>query len=235
MTGFDSQQRIGSLESCMTKRLSTKAGRNPDPPLSDRERILITIIQNLYLNRDTPSDTWSSEPYRYKNGNGYRTHFAPWKKPEPGDLVMAFTGMVSRWKIGWYVKKMDDDEGAVIREIGSQSLCNYSNEIFYPIRGLRTTELLEQDEYKFYIKVLKAFQFGDEYVYRFNDIKFESGIAIITIRERFGGVDGESVPFDIRIPWTKSMSINSILTTMEEQGYGYRSFSSRGPYGWGIP
>lgn len=218
----------------MTKRLPKKAGRNPNPSLTDRERILMTIIENLYHSQGVAiNNTWSSEPYQYKNG-GYRVHFAPWKKPEPGDLVLASTGNVSRWKIGWYIKKMDGDEGAVIREIGTKCLCNYSNESFYPIIGLRTIETLEQDERKFYIKVLKAFQLADEYVYKFNNITFESGIAIISVRERFGGMGEESVPFDIRIRWTKSMNINSILTTMEEQGYGYRSFSSRGPYGWGI-
>lgn len=212
----------------MAKRLTRKPGRSVDPPLSDRERILMIIIEGLsssaMLARHDVRE-WNSEGYRRIGGDGYYVHFAPWRKPEKGDLVLAKTGFVSRWKIGWFVEKQAD--GALIREIGSDKLCNYGNESFEPIVGLDgDLRLLEGDRYQFLVKVYKAFARGDEYIYRFGGLRFDGDDAVITIREVFGGLGKPSVPFEARMHWTKRTSVAAILKAMREAGYGTKDFRS---------
>jgi hypothetical protein len=210
----------------MAKRLTRKAGRSVDPPLSDRERILMVIIDQLSTTQTLARPSrmaWSSDEYKDHSGSYHYVHFAPWKEPSPGDLVLAQSGHVSRWKVGWYVEKQSD--GALIREIGSDKLCNYGNESFRPIVGLENDlRLLEGDRYQFLIKVYKAFARGDEYIYRFGGLRFDANDAVITIREVFGGLGKPSVPFEARIQWAKRTSVAAILKVMREAGYGTRDF-----------
>ncbi len=197
--------------------------------LTDRERILMTIIDRLsgtfMLMRGSVS-YFGPEAYTTPS-LGTLVHFANYAEPKPGDLVLAKTGHVSEWKIGWYVKKrLGSLGGAVIREIGSERLCNYDNESFVPIYGLDPITLLEGDKRAFYVKVVKAFRRGDEYVYRFGGIRFEGQEACITIREVFGGAlaGGGSQPFDVRLVWNKRMSVKRILEAMRAGGYGTHKF-----------
>ena len=220
----------------MTKRMSRKAGRSIDRPLTDRERILMTIIDRLsstmMLRAHPPHLNWSSDYYKSDDGGIGYVHFAPWKKPEPGDLVLANTGHVSEWKIGWYVEKADGIGGAVIREIGTDRLCNYGNESFTPILGMAPLALLESDQRSFYVKVQRAFAKGDEYLYRFGGLRFDGAEAVITIREAFGGLGAPTVPFEVRLPWTKRTPIAAILKAMRDAGYGTKDFR---PEGWMPP
>jgi hypothetical protein len=210
----------------MAKRLTKKPGRSVDPPLSDRERILMVVIDALSTTQTLARPgrfCWSSDEYKDTTGDRHYVHFAPWKEPAPGDLVLAQTGNISRWKVGWYVQKQSD--GALIREIGSDKLCNYGNESFRPIVGLENDlRLLEGDRYQFLVKVYKAFARGDEYLYRFGGLRFDGEDAVITIREAFGGLGGPSQPFDARIRWDKRTSVAAILKAMRDAGYGTRDF-----------
>lgn len=204
-----------------------KAGRNVAPPLSDRERILMTIIDRLASTQILMPGSvhrWGPEAFTTPS-LGTLVHFANYAEPKPGDLVLAKTGHVSEWKIGWYVeKRFGTFGGAVIREIGSERLCNYDNESFVPIVGLDPISLLESDQRQFYVKVLHAFRKGDEYVYRFGGLRFEGPEAVITIREVFGGMGKPSQPFDIRMVWNKRTSAKTILAAMRAGGYGTKEF-----------
>jgi hypothetical protein len=218
----------------MSKQLPKKAGRAVDPPLTDRERILMTVIDRLSSTQTLrgPRSSWSSE--YYKDGtDGYYVHFAPWKEPEPGDLVLARTGHVSPWKVGFYVEKRAGGwAGAVIREIGSDLLCNYDNESFVPIIGIDPISLLEGDRRQLYVKILKAFRRGDELCYRFGGLRFEQDSAIVRIREYHGGFGNESIPFEVSFKWSKRMSVASVLKALKDGGYGTKSFR---PPGWKPP
>jgi hypothetical protein len=198
---------------------------NPDI-LSDRERILMRIIEQLSSTQlmRSRNRSWSSVDYADTSG-GHYVHFAYWDDPKPGDLVLAKTGPLSPWKIGFYVEPLSGDfGGAVIREIGSERLCNYTNESFVPIVGLSTIDLLESEQRQFYYKVLKAFHRGDEYLYRFGGIRFKDNVATVTIRERWGGLGADSVPFTVDIEMRKRMAIKAILAKLREGGYGTKSF-----------
>jgi hypothetical protein len=213
--------------------MKRKAGQSINPPLSDRERILMVIIDQLSTSQTLAHPdrrTWSSESYRDGAGDRYYAHFAPWKKPVAGDLVLARTGNVSRWKVGWYVEQQSGYECHVIREIGSDKLCNYGNESFVPIVGLEgDLRLLEGDRYRLLQKIYRAFAKGDEYMYRFGGLTFDGDEAVLRVRESHGGFGNDSVPFEIRFKWTKRMSVAAILQAMRDGGYGTKSFR---PPGW---
>lgn len=214
------------MGSARGKRLTKKSGQAVETPLSDRERILMTIISQLATTQTLrgPRNSWSSEHYRDSDDRHF-VHFAAWKTPKAGDLVLAKTGHVSPWKVGFYVEPLPGSfGGAVIREIGSNKLCNYANESFEPIVGLHEIELLEGDRRAFYVKVMKAFRRGDEYLYRFGGLKFTGDEAVIGVREAHGGLRNESVPFEVRIHWNKRMAVSKILEAMRAQGYGTKSF-----------
>ena len=208
-----------------------KAGRDvARAGLSDRERILMAIIDRLSatftLAPACRNRGWSSDGFKDSYGSEY-VHFAPWDKAKPGDLVLAKTGHVSEWKVGWYVEPLPGSYGgAVIREIGTNRLCNYGNEDFCPIRGLDSITLLEGDKRQFYAKVMTAFRKGDEYVYRFGGLTFEGNEAVIGVREVFGGAlsGAGSEPFYVRLVWSKKTSVKAILAAMRAGGYGTHKF-----------
>ncbi len=207
--------------------------RKTNPPqFTDRERILTTVIERLssaaiLCPRGSP---YNEASWKDASFNCTHTHFALYRKSQKGDLVIGRTGSISSWKIGFYVEPLGDTlGGAVIRDIGSARLCNYSNEEFTPIVGLTKTQLLEGDAYKMYAKVLQAFRKGGEYSYRFGGVDFhEDATVTIWVREVFGGRlsnrDADSQPFAVKMPWTKKTSVKAILATMREQGYGTRKF-----------
>ena len=196
--------------------------------MTDRERILTTIVDQLCstLLLAPGCRGYEKESFRdsMRSDASYYVHFAHYRDPEPGDLVLARTGGVCEWKVGWYIEKRDDLGGAVIREIGSDRLCNYGNESFVPIVGLGSLSLLEGDKYEFYVKVLRAFGRCNEYLYRFCGLRFECKEAVVTVREAFGGLGKESNPFDVRMVWSKRKSIKNILQVLRAGGYGTKSF-----------
>ena len=195
--------------------------------MNDKERILMEVLnrlsltQTLCLRGDTETKFKNpSDGYEYVHFGAYDDR--PVKK---GDLVLACTGNVSDWKVGW-VHEVVSRDTCVIREIGSNRLCNYSNERFTRIVGMPEESIYEGDEYIFQQKVMRAFGKGDEYFYRYGGVDFlENRTARIWIREVFGGmIHGGSVPFSCDMKWDKRTSVKKILETMRENGYGTRKF-----------
>jgi hypothetical protein len=206
-----------------------KNGRKQNKTMTDKERIFANIINQLSFTQMLchGGDGYRSETYRDGRGREY-VHFANSEKPVVGDLVLAKTGFVSEWKIGFYHQELCD--GAVIREIGTGRLCNYTNESFVPIRGMSRIDLLEGEDYQFYRRVLLAFGKGREYNYRFSNIVFhEGGLVSVFVREAFGGFrrDCESIPFEIKFEWNKKMTVKRILEVLREGGYGTKEFETK--------
>ena len=196
--------------------------------MNDKERILMQIIQGLRTAESLARPNlrgWEAGDVAYDDGyGGQYVHFAPWVGDEelkPGELVMCQTGNISDWKIGFVVRRIEYGR-CLIREIGSDRTCDYSNERFIPIRGLSPTELLEGDDYQFYLKVLKAFDRGDEFWHRFGGVDITGRHATILVRERYGGIKYKSgtKPFPIEMDWTPKTTIKAILEAMREGGYG---------------
>lgn len=208
--------------------MGKKHGRQAEAStLNDRERILSILVRQLattQLLMGRRADGYRSESYRDRDQH-YYVHFAYDQKPVQGDLVVAKTGFVDRWTIGWYVEPLPSTMGgAVIREIGTDVLCNYANESFVPVRGMSPLDLFEGEQREMLSKVYAAFRRGDEYPYRFGGLRFEGQVAVITVREVFGGLGQPSTPFEVRVSYTKRTSVAAILRAMREGGYGTRSF-----------
>ena len=194
--------------------------------ISDKERILTAVIKGL---RTSSVLCWRGDPFSEaswsNSSGGMYVHFAHYREPIRGDLVIGQTGKTDTWNIAFYEEFADPSIGLhVIRHIDTGQLCNYSNESFTPIVGLSYTELLVGEKRKAYGKVMGAFARGCEYQYRFGGIKINDADMTITIREVFGGYGEPSQPFDITMPWTPKTTIKTILAAMRAGGYGTKSF-----------
>lgn len=208
------------------KRTKRK-GQSDSPDITDRERILSLVINGLMstalLKRG--GDVHCEQSWQDRDGHTY-VHFAYYRKPVHGDLVIGRTGFcreVHRYSIGFWQSALPD--GAVIREIGSDRLCNYTNEEFTVVAGLHPSRLLEGERFKFVQKVQRAFVDGSEYSYRYGGTDFlEDGFANVWVREVFGGMRNESVPFAIKMAWTPKTTVKKILEIMRAGGYGTKSF-----------
>ena len=187
--------------------------------MTDKERILTNIIMRL------KHDIAHIGGMNDESTHGDHVHFACYgaEKPKVGELVIAET---VPWAHDYTIGFLTEIHSGmcVIREIGTDRLCNYSNESFRAIRGLQTTETLEGKQYEFYKKVLTAFRKGDEYSYRFGGISFDGPVCKVVVREAFGGLGHGSVPFTIEMPWTGRRSVKGVLQAMRDGGYGTRSF-----------
>lgn len=199
--------------------------------ISDKERILTAIIKGL---ESASILCRQGDPYNEASWTnpsmGTFVHFARYRKPMRGDLVMAQTGRNDTWKIAFYEEFADPSVGLhVVRHIDTGQLCNYGNESFTAIVGLSPIELLTGEKRKVYVKVLDAFARGDEYMYRFGGITVNDADLTLTVREPHGGFGRPSQPFDITIPWTPKTTIKAILAAMREGGYGTKSFTPDTP------
>jgi hypothetical protein len=194
--------------------------------MTDKERILMYLVSQL------GKPIISRPP---------RVH-ATYEDPQIGDLVICQSSGrlgVHPFTVGYVTRKFSNSH-CWIREIGGEKECDISNELFVPIKGLNDPiytdyEMLPGKQYRFYKKVTKAFKRGNEYWYRFYDIKFEKNIAIITVGRRGGEItyDGkryETIPFNVIVRWNTKTTIKEILEELRKQGYGTREFERGGLY-----
>lgn len=214
-------------------------------PFTDRERILMTIVTELAFTQclcPFAAGKWSSEPYEDRSLGRTHVHFAPWRKPVAGDLVIGKTGGVDRWKVAFYVHPLGGGlGGAMLREIGTSRLCEMSNESFEVIVGLTPDQLLEGDRYQVSLRVRAAFarlkDSAHGYTHRFGGVDFpalnpdgtDPMTATVWVREVWGGtlrLGGRktSLPYQIPLSWTPKMSVKAIVAAMLEGGYGTRQF-----------
>jgi hypothetical protein len=194
--------------------------------MNDKERILIAILERLCLTQFLALRGDEEAKFR-DNVDGHEyVHFGAYddRPIQKGDLVIAQTGPIDDFKIAWVHQVLESDT-CLLREIGSNRLCTWSNERFTRIAGMPDMLMLEGEQYIFQQKVFKAFRKGDEYWYRFGGVDFLDGnIARIWIREAFGGLGKPSKPFSCEMTWNKRTSVKKILETMRESGYGTKKF-----------
>lgn len=204
--------------------------RQSKPRLTDRERILSYVVYELTTSALLCHGGSVHDESSWNSGILGKTyvHAAYYRDPRPGDLVIGKTGFLRgphEYSIGFYVEPLPVNMGgAVIREIGSNRLCDYANEEFVPIVGLSKYQLLEGERYQFYQKVLQAFVKGGEYLYRFGGVDIRDQDATIWVREAFGC---SSEPFGIDLKWDKKTTIKTILAAMRAGGYGTRRFERK--------
>lgn len=173
--------------------------------MRDKERILIWLVQRIYslaLFKPFSIDEWRDiQPGFYSDDN----------KLNIGDLVVASTTLTPNDFLVGFVDQIRAN-CVVIREIGSDRLCDYYNECFYRIpKDILGYEILEGVQYEIYRKVLKAFsKSNDSYCIRFQDIKFEGSTCYISARKVFSSDNVYTVSF----PYNKKTSIKSIVSLL---------------------
>lgn len=208
---------------------------------TDKERILSIIIREFLstYGYKLKVNEHINGKERFKNfWGGYDVHFATYKKPVIGDLIICNTSGHHPFEIG-YVENIICDDEIYIRKIGSEEIGRVYNDSFIPIEGLKETDLLEGIQYEFYCKILKAFnkmhnmknqKDTNYYKYRFKNITFgndrKSRKAIISIRSHSWNVPlgKKSIPFDIEIEFNNKTSIKKIIELLIEGGCGTREF-----------
>lgn len=192
--------------------------------LPDRERLLTTIILRLRTTMVLASK--ARNDYSDERGGEY-VHFKfslDATNLVPGQLVLCETSGVHRFTIAVVVSPIDYST-CLIREFGSNRTCRMANEGFAVLAGMSESDLLEGDEYQTYRKIIKAFGKTKDYVYRFGGARFsKDGTVTVTIREVWGGRNGQSVPFDVTFAWHKRMSIKAIVAKLREGGLGTKAF-----------
>lgn len=198
--------------------------------LTDRERILLTIVRGLASTQLLARGMhYNAEDFRCSrtdpSDDSLYTHFAYYQKDlKPGDLVIGATARAaSRWQVAWLVKPIRG--GWLVRELGGKKLCNYTNENFVPIVGLDPLDVLEGAQRRFLGRVMSAFKSSRrrDYHYLFGGLRFDGSDAVVTVREWFGR-GSDSVPFDVRMPWGPRTSAKAILEALRAGGVGTKSF-----------
>ena len=190
--------------------------------MDDKTRIL------MYLVRELASSNFMSRPFNKKPAE-YEVHVQPdgVEQVEVGDLVVCMTSGLHPWTVGFLHEKPNSHH-FYIREIGSDRICEINNDRMYKICNLSKQELLEGDQQIFLGKLKKVFsQYGDGWRL-FGGVRFVGKKAMVTVREKFGGLGKEaSTPFDLEIPWGKSMSLKTIASHLTNAGWLTRPFTSK--------
>lgn len=170
--------------------------------LTDKERILLNIIRRLYSTQ--------LQTYQYIN-KSKKVYFDIDANPKAGDIVFAQTSGGSNVKIGIYVRPITD--GAIIKEIGtgnSVHLYTYKNERFIPIYNLSKFDMLEGDQYKFYIKVLKAIAQKNINTHSLDSLDFDEG----TVKIKFEHSNQNGIKI-ITMKWNKRTTIKAIIDNFD--------------------
>lgn len=158
--------------------------------MTDKERILMVIITRVI-----PGLVYGCFNYQDR-GEYVETDMFNGIKLKKGDLVYANTSIYPNDFCVGFVDSVQSDR-VVIREIGSDRLCDYYNESFTRINKEKLGyEVLEGTQYKTYQKVLKAFSDYTGYWTHFRSIEFSGNKCIVTGREKFKNNISGTVEFE---------------------------------------
>lgn len=176
--------------------------------MTDKERILMAIVTRIIPGLLYGSFNKKEEYVKPQMLDNHRL--------SKGDLVFANTSIVINDFIVGFVDHLEED-CVVIREIGSNRLCNYYNETFSVINKEKLGyEVLEGLQYKIYQKVLKAFAKYTNYWTRFKSISFEGNTCTVQARQSFEN----NLLFEISFPFNSKTTIASIGQLLKEKEYG---------------
>ena len=176
--------------------------------MKDKERILMVIINRIIPSLYVSTSVDDKERI-------CKTHIFEKNCLKHGDLVFANTTIVPNDFMVGFVEKVDEENDCVvIREIGSERLCNYSNELFTVINKERLGyEILEGVQYGIYKKVMKAFADYAHYYTRFKSLSFDGDICTVEARAAFQ----QDTIFEISFPYNSKTSIKEIGKRLKEK------------------
>jgi hypothetical protein len=162
--------------------------------MTDKERILTAIMAY------TSHPTFKTDEYQTK-----WVYVDENTKLVPGDVVMSCTQRFHRHAISFVVEAHSENH-LLVREIGTNNTCNYSNEMFKVLRNFPSDLLLEGDQCGFKTKIFKALK--NEGMLYYQNVKFTSDGIFISIRLKWTQ-DIRTFEFPLTVP-LKRVSIKSI-------------------------
>lgn len=175
--------------------------------MTDKERILMTIITRI-----VPGLMYCGNSYE-KREEYVKSYMLDTTGLESGDLVFANTSIYPNDFIVGFIHEIKTD-CIVIREIGSDRLCNYYNEMFTKINKDKLGyEALEGIQYKTYYKVLKAFSDYASYATKFKSISFDGNMCTVQSRIMFA----DEVKYEIQFKYDSKTTIKSIGKLIKEK------------------
>lgn len=192
-----------------TQKNTGKATRMPlrqtkaiEDDMNDKERILYTLVQRIYM-KALYGDPGEVRKWRDAQP-GMLTGLNPLQK---GDLVIAATSLeASPFMVGYY-EGQSETGGALIREIGSDRLCDYANEWFYRIeKSILGPEILDGERYALYKKVENAAQDINGDTYYVTAFELDDYSCKISLRKCWR----KNEIRNIRLPIEKTSSIEDI-------------------------
>ena len=143
--------------------------------MTDKERILTYIISRC-ASIMTFGGSLSDKPLRFEHINQDCSNL------KIGDVVLSPSFVTNPYNIG-FVHEVKSHNFLVIREIGTNNLCNYSNQLFQIIKNIPKDILYEGKYFNFYRKCQKSFRKGNLYWYAFVDFEIKEDEIIIEFRE----------------------------------------------------
>lgn len=172
--------------------------------MTDKERILMAIITRII-----PGLLYNSLGKKEEYVKSYMLRPSGIQK---GDLVFANTSFKINDFVVGIVDHIENDY-MVIREIGSNRLCNYYNESFSVINKEKLGyEILEGVQYKIYQKAIKAFSGYTSYHTRFRSISFDGNMCTVQARKSFEN----DLFFEVSFPFNSKTTIASIGKLLKE-------------------
>lgn len=173
--------------------------------MTDKERILMAVITRII-----PGLLYS--PFDQKE-EYVKSCFLNNSGISKGDLVFANTSIAINDFVVGIIDHIEED-CVVIREIGSDRLCNYYNESFSVINKEKLGyEMLEGIQYRIYQKVLKAFGKFTNYHTRFKSISFDGNICTVQARRSFKN----DLTFEVSFPFNSKTTVASIGRLLKEK------------------
>lgn len=203
--------------------------------MTDRERILVNIAAELAHEVEYYQRMIAVQEHERHWPDSARRIRAEWgmidrPKYQKGDLVVCFTS-TGRQQNPWLISFVeadgckDDSRGLLLRAIGTDKLCDYSNESFIRIKGIQARLLWEGEQYQFLLKLYRALSKIGNYMHVFRGLEFpEPRLAVVYIGERWGGMNKPTKPYTVEFRFTKRTSVKTIITGLEMAGFGAREF-----------
>lgn len=141
--------------------------------MTDKERILTLIATTT---------AYATTDYRLLSETSVKwEHVHQDTILKKGDIVCGLTNSNHKYGVAFFQEKKGYSD-FVVKEIGSDNICNYSNEMFLVLRNFPDMDKLCGIEYKTMLKVKKSLFDIDQY--RFYRVDFEPHKLIITLRKK---------------------------------------------------
>ena len=166
--------------------------------MTDKERILMVIVTRII-----PGLLYG---LRTEKEEYVKSYMLDSTGLQHGDLVYANTSIYPNDYMVGFIERVEN-EYVVVREIGSNRLCNYYNESFTKINKEKLGyEVLEGIQYKTYQKVLKAFSKYADYGTKFKSISFNENTCAVQSRKMFSN----ELNYEVSFNYDNKTSIKSI-------------------------